>query len=93
MMLIYLKVFFFYMKYIDLKLGVLRRVPGAQDVDVIPRAKLCPSVIYEGLPRQLHPPLSTPGNYTAVSSEGSPALRQCSSLPWPGLTTPDSWGK
>lgn len=37
-MLIYLKVFF-YMNYVDLKLGVLRWVPGAQDIDVILRAK------------------------------------------------------
>lgn len=67
-MLIYLKVvLFFYMKYIDLKLGgggdVLRWVPGTQDVDVILRVKLRPNVNYEGPSGLLHPPLSIPGDH------------------------------
>lgn len=61
-MLIYLKVVFFYMKYIDLKLGGSKMGPGAQDGDVILRGKLCPSVNYEGPSGLLRLPLSIPGN-------------------------------
>lgn len=77
--------FFFSWSILILNWRVLRWVPGAQDVDVIPRVKLCPNVNYEGPAGLLHPPLST-----QVITRVFPAvIRCCSSLSLAGLTAPD----